>query len=268
MADIQELIQLEFIEIGEWGLDGESLKIVNFNNYKPLLEHKNILYAFVSEKEISEVVYIGKTTKGAGVRLAQYKTGSGQATNNRIHQNIKDLIKNGFKVKILILVDLQPLQWGGFNLNVAAGLEDDLILKLRPEWNNTHGLAKTTLAELEDSLPVNNNQYFGSENFDLNRVIGFFNWKLGQTYYNTGYMNPGVSVDDCFGKAGEIVELQFENGPSFTSLINRSANRNGTVRLHFNESVKYLKENFPFNASLEILIQDVNKLLVLEKRGL
>jgi len=47
-----------------------------------------------------------------------------------------------------MFTDISPMQWGGYNLNVAAGIEDILIKTMKPEWNraefskkltNTHG---------------------------------------------------------------------------------------------------------------------------------
>jgi hypothetical protein len=47
-----------------------------------------------------------------------------------------------------MFTDISPMQWGGYNLNVAAGIQDILIKTMKPEWNraevskkltNTHG---------------------------------------------------------------------------------------------------------------------------------
>jgi hypothetical protein len=44
-------------------------------------------------------------------------------------------------VEIYMLPDNGLLRYGGFHINLAAGLEDDLINKLSPAWNK--GLKET-----------------------------------------------------------------------------------------------------------------------------
>jgi hypothetical protein len=273
MADILDLIQIHFEEIAKWQIVENKITYkLNSEKLNSRILIKNILYAFVkvsSDETLSEVMYIGKTTKGIITRLNQYKSGYGQATNNRINQNIKSLLSNNsINVKILVLVDIPALQWGGYNLNLPAGLEDGLIVSFRPEWNNTHGgLLKTSSEEFEDFDTQNNESDTANEvqkNIDdCVNPCGTFEWKLGETYYNTGFMNPGVTVDQCFGREGEIVELHFPNGNIYRSEINRKANKNGTVRLRFNSAVIYIQSSYNIGEILEIKICEKNKLFVI-----
>jgi len=273
MADIQDLLQLQFSEIGSWALkdNGKIDYLISSGiDAKSISSTSNVLYSFVliDENGQSFVKYLGKTTKGILTRLSQYKSGSGQATNKRINKSINLLLKENKTVKIFVLVDIPALQWGGYNLNLPAGLEDSLITSFKPEWNNTHGVAKTTLAELEDeiifpdiveSAKDDNNKSLGS----CIKPCGKFLWKLGDTYYNYGFMNPGVKVDTCFGQADEIVTLIFPDGIKFKAAINRTANANHTVRLHFIQAVSYIQKNYLQNQILEIKICENNQLFVI-----
>jgi hypothetical protein len=274
MADIQDLIQLQFEEIGKWVLKQNDkidfVFIESLNQSDSLFLQKNILYSFVSVDNYgnSLIKYLGKTTKGTLIRLSQYRSGAGQATNSRVNAEIKELLKNNQTVKIFILQDLPALQWGGFNLNLPAGLEDSLIFSFKPEWNNTHGIIRSTLGELEDQNTIQDTEdiSFGpSAIFKRCQVpCGSFKWRLGETYFKYGFMNPGVKVDSCFGPAGENVNLIFPDNKIFTSVINRTANNNHTVRLHFPECVDYFTKNkYQLGQIIEIQICPDNNLFVM-----
>ena len=86
-----------------------------------------MLYAFVSISTDfeSSLKYFGKTTKGIETLMSQYKSGYGNSTNNRINKSITDLLQKNQSIKVFELTDIPPLQWGGYNLNLPAGLEDN-----------------------------------------------------------------------------------------------------------------------------------------------
>ena len=93
----------------------------------------NVLYAFICD---SELLYIGETTKGLSHRLRQYKNAhESQRTNLNIKRKIKDLLDDGKTVDIYAFFDDKKYQYGGFRLNLAAGLEDNMISELNPPWN-------------------------------------------------------------------------------------------------------------------------------------
>jgi hypothetical protein len=273
MADIQDLLQLQFEEIGKWILKQNDkidfVFIESLNQSDSIFLQKNILYSFVSvDKDGNSFIkYLGKTTKGTLTRLAQYRSGAGQATNSRVNVEIKELLNNNQTVKIFILQDLPALQWGGYNLNLPAGLEDSLIFSFKPEWNNTHGIIRSTLAELEDQNSIQDTENIAKESlpsFKKSEIpYGSFKWRLGETYFNYGFMNPGVKVDSCFGAAGENVNLIFPDNKIFKSVINRTANSNHTVRLHFPDCVDYFKKNkYCVGQIIEIQIYPDNNLFV------
>jgi hypothetical protein len=71
-------------------------------------------------------------------RLAGYqRPGKTQFTNIRSNGKILDLLSQQKSVEIYVLVDTGLLSYGGFHVNLAAGLEDSLIEALRPPWNLT-----------------------------------------------------------------------------------------------------------------------------------
>ena len=129
---IQALLDIGFEAIGVWVLDGDSIK-------PTLTKHsasKKVLYAFVSE---NTVLYIGKTIRTLRQRLYGYtKPGVSQSTNIKNNKKIKDLLKQGEKVKIFVFAPKEnEMTYKGISVNLAAGLEDNLIALIQPLWNDT-----------------------------------------------------------------------------------------------------------------------------------
>lgn len=93
----------------------------------------HLLYAFVSGDVVK---YVGKTTQSLKQRMQGYRRpGPTQLTNRRVHEEIQELLVADQPVEIYILASEHPLQYGEFRINIAAGLEDDIIEKLKPPWN-------------------------------------------------------------------------------------------------------------------------------------
>lgn len=75
---------------------------------------------------------------------------SSQSTNTRNQKRILECLSRNKSVEIYVLPDNGLLKYGGFHINLAAGLEDSLIDELSPPWNG--GLKET---EDETLVPVN-----------------------------------------------------------------------------------------------------------------
>ena len=95
----------------------------------------NVLYAFTTG---TDVLYIGKTSQSLKKRLYGYQNpGGSQSTNIRGNAELKKLLSAGQAIEIYAFPDNGLLRYGGFHVNLAAGLEDDLIAELKPRWNIT-----------------------------------------------------------------------------------------------------------------------------------
>lgn len=100
-------------------------------------DRANILYAFVCG---DDVMYVGKTTIKLQRRLYGYrKPSSTQSTNQRGHKAINEALQASKTVSVFALPDDGLMTYGGFHMNMAAALEDDLIRKLSPPWNKRLG---------------------------------------------------------------------------------------------------------------------------------
>ncbi len=118
-----------FRKCGEWGLEQECIKCT-------LIDHataKNVLYAFISE---GQVLDIGKTVRSLTQRMYNYqKPGPSQSTNIHCNKLIRETLASGVTVEVHALPDNNLLYYGGFHVNLAAGLEDNLVASLKPKWN-------------------------------------------------------------------------------------------------------------------------------------
>ena len=128
-SSLQQIIDLGFEEVGYWLLEEGK---VTFSLSKSSKE-ANILYSFVVN---GEVKYIGKSVQTLHKRMYLYKQGGGsQRTNIRNKAEIKTCLERGQQVKVYVLVPELQMNYKGMPINIAAGLEDNLIMMLKPEWN-------------------------------------------------------------------------------------------------------------------------------------
>jgi len=130
------LLNLGFEHFSSWESDGATeikyqLPCQILPQFEKLCQEKNVLYAFIYE---DNVMYIGKTTLGIERRLFGYcKPGKRQRTNIECKCNILQLPNKS--VEILVFIGTNKFQCGDFSFNMAAGLEDSLIKKIKPTWN-------------------------------------------------------------------------------------------------------------------------------------
>ena len=258
MADTNDCLSLNMEHRCTWSFDTKGQLVYNPTEGMNLNYH---LYAFIvydGSNDDGEVKYVGKTKQTLTQRFQGYTNpGNGQATNWKINCMVRQALKLGYKVESYSFQDNTPLQWNGINLNIAAGIEDGVIAYWQPEWNEMRNR----------DIPCSKERIefgaFDDNSEELHEANVRFYWKLGKTYFHTGFMNPGVKVDHLFGKEGDQVTLILPNNESVTSLINRTANSNHTVRLHFRDIVAYLQKNHFLNESLLVEIVNTNTLRIL-----
>lgn len=126
---MKRLLDIGFKHAGVWSLGDDALELEFVAH-----EHcSNVLYALVSNEE---VLYIGKTVKPLKQRMYGYRKPSAtQSTNLKNNANITKLLESGEEVLLYAFPDNGLLSYGGFVVNLAAGLEDSLINGIKPKWN-------------------------------------------------------------------------------------------------------------------------------------
>ncbi|MBT3323124.1 MAG: GIY-YIG nuclease family protein [Anaerolineae bacterium] len=129
---IQALLEIGFEAVGVWVRNGDTIKYI-------LTKHsaaKKVLYVFTSE---GEIVYIGKTVQKLSQRLYGYiNPGPSQSTNIKNNEKIKTMLRQEKEINIFVFAPQEnEIIYRGIPVNLAAGLEDNLITLLKPLWNDT-----------------------------------------------------------------------------------------------------------------------------------
>lgn len=237
----EKLSDLNFTQIGQWTIEKDN---INYDRHKKNeLLVSNSLYVFVlHQQEKATIIYVGKTTQTLEKRFYGYIRGNGTSTNSRIHKNIKKAIKENKEVTIWALLDETPLNWGIYNINLAAGLEDAFIQIEKPLWNG--GKTETETIEAEVQGLVEQKQTL-------------FPIKINKTYYEFGYLNPGVKASSFLGKHNEKIEILVgEDSMKIQGVINRTANINKSVRVNANKRLAaYYQQRYKIGdiATLEVI---------------
>jgi hypothetical protein len=226
---MNRLLDIGFEPSGHWLLAEGKLVLELSRN----ATQRNILYAFACD---GQVKYVGKSTRMLSKRLSGYKNPSStQSTNIKNNQLIKAALAKGLAVEILALPDSGLLHYGVFHLNLAAGLEDDIIRRIDPEWNGAQqDLTKTASTLPFESMatePVSKHDAEPPESKST-PVIHQFKFVLQPTYSKMGFFNVSVDSERYVGADGEKIELFLGKDVSPTlGVINRRANPNGTPRI-------------------------------------
>ena len=125
----EKLNAMGFRKCGEWLLEDDKLKCVLSDNAAA----PNVLYAFISD---GAVLYVGKTVRSLKKRMYGYQNPvATQSTNIKGNKFIREFVASGRVVEVHALPDNGLLYYGGFHVNLAAGLEDSLLAQLKPKWN-------------------------------------------------------------------------------------------------------------------------------------
>jgi hypothetical protein len=126
---LARLKEIGFTRIGQWKMVDSGMVC----ELQELANASNVLYAFAVDGQLA---YVGKTVQSLRARLTGYRNPAAtQSTNITNNKNIRECLKQGKQVEVYMLPDSGLLHYGGFHLNLAAGLEDGLIRDLDPLWN-------------------------------------------------------------------------------------------------------------------------------------
>ena len=125
---LERLKELGFKSAGKFSFEKEFLQCEIW-----FPEEEQILYAIIIDDNI---MYIGKSSGTLCRRVYGYcAPGPTQRTNLRINPLIINHIENGKEVQLYGFIDSEKLTRTGFEVNMAAALEDSIISQLQPEWN-------------------------------------------------------------------------------------------------------------------------------------
>jgi hypothetical protein len=269
----ETLKNIGFRDIGRWEkVDNERLRYEldgdDVVSNDAMLDVRNALYAFVRG---DEVMYIGKTARSIKRRFAGYcNPGSTQQTNKRCHAKIQELLTRDTTVRVFVCTPPSELYYGHFQIDLAAGLEESLILAIKPPWNGSEGQRPITEEAEREATEAKVDQGLEPESptsKSANRPV-LFEVKLGHTYYNQGFINPGTEASRSLGKDGDpLIVYLGSRTEQVDSRINRTANINGAVRIVGNnrQIAEWFQKNFHQDDVVDAEVLDPNHILLRSK---
>ena len=243
----EQLIDLNFSVIGFWKKSNEGLSYEVLDNKHNEFEIDNSLYVFF-DKENDRILYVGKTTQTLKKRFYGYIRGNGQSTNSKIHNKL--VKERSGKILILSLNDVLPFNWGIYNINLAAGLEDSMIEIENPLWNG-----KCSETEINEESSIENHSKI---------IDKFFIVTLSKTYFEIGSINVPLKKSDLLGKHDDIITIELsKDNKQIKTQINRNAVKNRSVRINQNKEIKeYYNKFYNMGDKVKIIITDEGNLIV------
>jgi len=87
---------------------------------------------------------------------------------------------------------------------------------------------------------------------------------IGQTYYYQNYFNVGVAASNHLGNHNEPLKINLLNGKILKSTINRTINRNGSVRFYGGlEWHQFIIENYNLGYRIRFQVNNPNTITIL-----
>lgn len=260
---MDKLLALGFVRSAEFLGSEKGLSLKFLANQ----EAKNILYAIVclhegNELGDSRVVYVGHAggDSSFGKRMGDYRQGSGDSTNNRVHEAIVDHLKSGPTARCFAycMPDHFGMSAHGLHIDVAAGLEKSLI-RHYATFNREVGHGdlinragnKSERRKADATKP------------QLEAPTNTFEYHLGKTYWRIPSINVPSNLSARFGPDGAVATADLLTSGQVASTlqteIDRTANSNGSPRLYFagddgEEFQRWKHENFKEGDRLQVTI--------------
>lgn len=213
---MESLQEIGFRRAGSWAVESGSLKLlldIDGSKYPAL-------YAFVLD---GNVAYVGKTIRPIARRLYGYlRPGHSQKTNARINTSIIQALTDESSVDIWVFIDSCNQTCGQFKVNMAAGLEDDIIAKLNPKWNHKSRFSQCTKHEEK----ILNDRLIREEKGMNESLRPNFTVVIHPTYFNQGFFNVPVDFSRYFDRNGKDLEIHCDGlEVPINGKINRTANQ-------------------------------------------
>jgi hypothetical protein len=242
---MQKIIDLGFTKAAEFHLNNGALECA-IHRYA---DASRCLYVLIEcpgdetvDEDLNQIFYIGHTRRTFQRRMDDYKKGfKKQKQNYRVKDSIFSRLSAGARVESWIWIDALSLQVRDLRVDVAAGLEYDLINYYRAH-NQKHnhlpllnvdgnGPKEIIVMDTEEISAPAIGQTAESTN-----ALKSFRITLGKTYWEYPVFNIPVEHQELFGESNGRIRIDFAlNNTLVRSLeenINRKANPNGTPRIY------------------------------------
>lgn len=188
-------------------------------------------------------MYIGKTASTLRSRMNGYKNAAvSQRTNIRVKNEIINKLKADRVVQIFVLLDKANLMFKNYKVSLSAGLEDNLIAAIRPQWNY-RGNNRIKVQE----LPQEDDNVILETTPPIIGILKTVKIKLGSEYLKNGFFN--FSKKDLNFLPEEPMPVNIYLGHDSQYCFQGRflfANQNGQPRVHGNKNLKnwFLDKNY------------------------
>jgi hypothetical protein len=274
---MDKLIDLGFVRAGEFRFENKTL---NLNIH----QHSNAtpcLYALIETDEkknpdfsANQIFYIGHTRRNFRARMDDYRRGLGTAVNKRVHDHICRTLENGKCVESWVWIDALFIQVRDLKVDVAAGLEYNLIRYYQTYNKDNKHIPLLNVAGIESSP----NEFIeidkevielpkAGQKLDMNNNAFDFTITLGETYWNQSVFNIPIEFSNRFGNDGDQINIEFVSKNILENIIeekiNRRANLNKTPRIYMHGSdgqwyLEWIHKNFIKNDKVFVQITKDN----------
>lgn len=246
---MQKIIDLGFTKAAEFHLNNGALECA-IHRYA---DASRCLYVLIEcpgdktlDEDLNQIFYIGHTRRTFQRRMDDYKKGfKKQKQNHRVKDSISSRLSAGARVESWIWIDALSLQVRDLRVDVAAGLEYDLINYYRAH-NQKHN--HLPLLNVAGNVPMETIEIDAEEipapaigHPPESAIAGrFFRITLGKTYWEYPVFNIPVEHQELFGESNDQIRIDFVSNNvlvrSLEESINRKANLNGTPRIYIHGS--------------------------------
>ena len=126
--------ELDFKKIGEYCLVNNELERSYKEFTKELISKEwKLVYAFIVD---DLVMYIGKTKQGLCRPLSYHRDYNNNNNKTRgVHKGIREVVKNNKIIEDFARV-FKPIQFEKLDINPYVGVEESIIEKYKPVWND------------------------------------------------------------------------------------------------------------------------------------
>lgn len=125
---LNDLHQIGFQRAGEWFILRDNLNY----SLNDTGDRSQVLYALVVD---GTVVFLDRATRSLAHRMNYIMNPGKNLALTKINGFLKGIIKRGKMVEVYALIDPGTLQFAGYRISLAAGIEQSLLDHFRPAWN-------------------------------------------------------------------------------------------------------------------------------------
>ncbi len=252
---MKRLIDIGFTRIGGWRLENDAPTF----SLHSMGDAVDVLFAFIASGEVKFVGRAEQPLTRCMQRFQQPEADDSVYVEWR--QQIADALYSGLEVDIYLLPERGLLQYGDFQVNLAAGLEASILATLQPEWNETQAPPRTITVDSTGvvkgvATSTRAVQPRASHALDERSEPPKFDFKIGPMQVTGGLFDVPALYSDYVAGEGQPVKVHIGDEPPLTGYVNRRANINRAPRILGGEALMaWFRQQDPEHRLVHVTIQ-------------